>query len=72
LRDGDLAYLHVHPEGEPGDGRTEPGPRIRYQVEVPSDGTYRLFLDFRHEGAVRTADFTVEAGGGTESRGEDQ
>ena len=20
LRDGDLAYLHVHPEGEPGDG----------------------------------------------------
>ena len=27
LRDGDLAYLHVHPAGEPGDGTTEPGVR---------------------------------------------
>ena len=27
LREGDLAYLHVHPDGEPGDGRTGPDPR---------------------------------------------
>ena len=26
LRGGDLAYLHVHPDGTPGDGTTEPGP----------------------------------------------
>ena len=26
LRAGDLAYLHVHPEGTPGDGVTKPGP----------------------------------------------
>lgn len=26
LRAGDLAYLHVHPDGAPGDGRTAPGP----------------------------------------------
>jgi hypothetical protein len=28
-------------------------------VEVPSPGDYRLFLDFRHDNAVRTAEFTV-------------
>jgi hypothetical protein len=43
LRDGDLAYLHVHPEGAPGDGRTAAGPEIDFVAEVPSAGTYRLF-----------------------------
>ncbi|MGY0538658.1 hypothetical protein ACW14X_14150 [Nocardioides sp. YJ-D4] len=61
LRDGDLAYLHVHPEGAPGDGRTDPGPEITFSAEVPSAGTYRLFLDFKHAGEVRTAAFTAEA-----------
>jgi hypothetical protein len=61
LRDGDLAYLHVHPEGAPGDGRTEPGPEITFSAEVPSAGTYRLFLDFQHAGQVRTAAFTAVA-----------
>jgi hypothetical protein len=59
LRDGDLAYLHVHPTGEPGDGATEPGPEIRFMTTAPSAGTYRLFLDFRHGNVVRTAEFTV-------------
>jgi hypothetical protein len=65
LRDGDLAYLHVHPEGAPGDGTTRPGPRVPFSVEVPSAGTYRLFLDFQHAGVVRTAAFTVTAGPAT-------
>jgi hypothetical protein len=59
LRDGDLAYLHVHPAGEPGDGRTQPGPEIRFTTTAPSPGSYRLFLDFRHDGTVRTAEFTA-------------
>ncbi|MFI7110157.1 hypothetical protein ACIBK9_27870 [Nonomuraea sp. NPDC050227] len=62
LRGRDLAYLHVHPDGEPGDGRTQPGPEIVFYAEVPSGGDYRLFLDFQHEGEVRTADFTLAAG----------
>ncbi|TDC70168.1 hypothetical protein E1200_06145 [Actinomadura sp. GC306] len=62
LRQGDLAYLHVHPEGEPGDGRTDPGPGITFFAEAPSSGTYRLYLDFKHGGKVRTAEFTVYAG----------
>ncbi|NDL57088.1 hypothetical protein [Phytoactinopolyspora mesophila] len=61
LRDGDLAYIHVHPDGEPGDGVTGPGPDVAFHVEAPSSGTYRLFLDFQVDGEVRTADFTLTA-----------
>ncbi|MBT2445051.1 hypothetical protein J7E93_34175 [Streptomyces sp. ISL-36] len=56
LRDGDLAYLHVHPN-EGG-----PGPDVSFTATAPSAGTYRLFLDFQHGGKVRTAAFTVHAG----------
>lgn len=59
LRAGDLAYLHVHPDGTPGDGRTEPGPEVVFYAAVPSDGSYHLYLDFKHEGVVRTAAFTL-------------
>ena len=62
LRDGDLAYLHVHPAGEPGDGTTEPGPDVTFYATAPSAGDYRLFLDFQHDGVVRTAEFTARAG----------
>ena len=61
LRAGDLAYVHVHPDGEPGDGVTRPGPDIGFHALVPGPGTYRLFLDFKHGGTVRTAEFTLEA-----------
>jgi hypothetical protein len=59
LREGDLACLHTHPEGEAGG----PGP-IGFEVEYPSAGRYRLFLQFRHRGQVRTAEFTRVAGEG--------
>lgn len=62
LRDGDLAYLHTHPDGAPADGRTPAGPDVVFHVEVPSAATYRLYLDFQHAGVVRTAAFTVTAG----------
>jgi hypothetical protein len=62
LRDGDLAYLHVHPGGAPGDGRTAAGPEVTFYAEVPSAGAYRLYLDFQHNGTVRTAEFTAVAG----------
>ena len=59
LRGGDLAYLHVHPDGTPGDGKTKPGPQVVFYAAVPSAGTYHLYLDFKHDGIVRTAAFTV-------------
>lgn len=58
LRSSDLAYLHVHPEGEPGDGRTASGPTVRFVVETPSADDYRLYFEFKHGGVVRTAEFT--------------
>jgi hypothetical protein len=61
LRDGDLAYLHVHPHGAAGDRTTPAGPAIGFTAEVPSAGTYRLYLDFKHDGVVRTAEFTATA-----------
>jgi hypothetical protein len=57
LRDGDLAYLHVHPLGaEPA----EPAGPVRFAVEVPSAGTYALFFDFKVDGEVHTAHFVVD------------
>ncbi|MFT4186968.1 MAG: hypothetical protein QM621_00125 [Aeromicrobium sp.] len=55
LRVGDLGYLHVHPE----DG--DAGPQIAFAATAPSVGVYRLFLDFQHDGVVRTAEFTLTA-----------
>jgi hypothetical protein len=55
LREGDLAFLHVHPT----DTATE-GASIGFGAELPSAGRYRLFLQFRHQGHVRTAAFTLE------------
>ena len=55
LRSSDLAYLHVHPaESAAGDVG-----RVRFATEFATAGRYRLFLQFKHEGRVRTAAFTV-------------
>jgi hypothetical protein len=56
IRDGDLAYLHVHPMDE------EPAGPVRFAVDVPSSGRYALFFDFSHDGEVRTAPFRVTVG----------
>lgn len=58
LRDGDLAYLHVHPQES-----TAAGPQIVFYAEVPSAGGYGLFLDFQHEGRVHTVSFTATTAG---------
>jgi hypothetical protein len=55
LRASDLEYLHVHPLE---DASSE---AVRFGVQVPSSGAYRLFLQFQHEQQVHTAAFTVQA-----------
>jgi hypothetical protein len=54
-REGDLAFLHVHPEDHEGCA----GPEIAFHATFPSVGRYRLFLQFAHAGGVRTAGCTV-------------
>jgi hypothetical protein len=61
LRGGDLAYLHTHPAEEASAGM-KGGPAIKFATTFPTAGTYSLFLDFQHAGAVRTAEFTVKVG----------
>ncbi|QRY61061.1 heavy-metal-associated domain-containing protein [Gordonia sp. PDNC005] len=63
LRDGDLAFLHVHPDGpEPAPG-SRGGPEIRFGAETPTAGRYLLYLDFQVDGTVRTAEFVLDATG---------
>ncbi|MEU4239567.1 hypothetical protein [Actinoplanes sp. NPDC026619] len=54
LRAGDLAYVHVHPEAQPIDGK------VKFWLSVPSSGSYRMFFDFQVAGQVHTAAWTVE------------
>jgi hypothetical protein len=50
LRQGDLAFLHVHPDEN----------RLRFMATFPTAGSYRLFLQFQVEGQLHTAAFTQE------------
>jgi hypothetical protein len=50
LREGDLAFLHVHPDER----------EMRFKASFPTPGRYRLFLQFRTEGRVHTVAFTQE------------
>jgi hypothetical protein len=55
LRKPDLAYSHIHPVAHDAEAGS-----ITFDAEFPSAGPFRLFLQFRAEGAVHTAAFTVE------------
>jgi hypothetical protein len=50
LRQGDLAFLHVHPDED----------SLKFMATFPTAGTYRLFLQFQTDGRVHTAAFTQE------------
>lgn len=52
IRQGDLAYTHLHPL----DG---PAGTFDFGTGVSAPGTYRLFLQFGHAGSVLTIPFTV-------------
>jgi hypothetical protein len=51
LRQGDLAFLHVHPDED----------RLKFMATFPTAGEYRLFLQFKTgDGRLHTAAFTQE------------
>ena len=50
LREGDLAFLHVHPVGD----------SLAFAATFPTAGSYRLFLQFKVDSRVETVAFTKE------------
>jgi hypothetical protein len=68
LREGDLAYLHVHPTEAGGEHAHEGGEtstqahanEIPFAATFPTAGRYRLFLQFQTGGEVRTVAYTLE------------
>ncbi len=66
LREGDLAYLHVHPaeggaEHEDGSPPADThGDQIQFVATFPTVGRYRLFLQFKTGGEILTVAYTVE------------
>ena len=53
LREGDMAFLHVHPTEQSQN-------TVGFGATFPTAGSYRLFLQFKHEGRVQTVAFTRE------------
>ena len=51
LREGDMAFLHVHPTAQSRN-------TVGFGATFPTEGRYRLFLQFKHEGRVQTVAFT--------------
>ncbi len=65
LRDGDLAYLHVHATegGDAGHAHAGDGAHageVAFAATFPTAGRYRLFLQVKADGRVRTVAHTVE------------
>jgi hypothetical protein len=53
IRQGDVGYVHVHPEPRLVDGK------VKFWLTAPSPGTYRMFFDFQVAGTVHTAAWTA-------------
>jgi hypothetical protein len=71
LREGDLAYLHVHPTEGQGHGGAHDDPdaaphdhaaagTVGFAATFPAAGRHRLYFQFRTGGVVRTASFVLE------------
>ncbi|WP_433689143.1 copper resistance CopC family protein [Micromonospora carbonacea] len=56
VREGDLGYVHVHPDQELVDGAA------RFWLTAPGPSRYRAFFDFQVDGKVHTAEFTLDLG----------
>jgi len=53
LREGDVGYVHVHPEEKLVDGK------VKFWLAAPGPGRYRMFFDFQVAGRVHTAAWTA-------------
>ncbi|MFI5492474.1 hypothetical protein [Actinoplanes sp. NPDC051859] len=53
LREGDVGYVHVHPEAGPVAGG------VKFWLAAPGPGRYRMFFDFQVAGKVHTVAFST-------------
>jgi hypothetical protein len=66
LREGDLGFLHTHPidpgheDGAAAGAETAHDDAIPFEATFPTAGRYRLYLQFKVDGQVHTAPFTVK------------
>lgn len=58
LREGDLGYLHVHPEDTAPDSG-----RVEFGAQFPTPGRYRSFLQTQPEGTLITTQFDLAVEG---------
>ncbi|RZU51863.1 hypothetical protein EV385_3699 [Krasilnikovia cinnamomea] len=56
VREGDVGYVHVHPEPRLVDGK------VKLWLAAPGPGRYRMFFDFQVAGRVHTAAWSVTVG----------
>jgi hypothetical protein len=56
---GDLAFAHLHPNGSVSGAHG--GPTLTVNADLPTAGTYRMFVQFQTSGALHTAALTISA-----------
>lgn len=61
LRQGDLAYLHAHPDGAAPAANATGGPTLTFETTAPTPGRYLLYLDVRVGDRVRTFPLVLDA-----------
>lgn len=65
VRQGDLARVPVRPEVTGAAGGDRAGPGVAFSTAVPAPGSYRLFLDYRSGGRLRSCEFTLPTATGS-------
>ena len=66
IRDTTLDYLHAHALQEPGTIQTG---TIDFHVDFPTEGTYKAFVQFKHDEKLQTVQFVLpEVGGNVPSK----
>lgn len=65
VRQGDLARFPVRPEITGAAATDRSGPGVAFAVAVPAPGSYRLFLDYRSGGVLRSCEFTLPTAPGS-------
>ena len=65
VRQGDLARVPVRPDVSGAADGDRAGPGVAFTTSVPAPGSYRLFLDYRSGGELRSCEFTLPTATGS-------